>query len=114
MSPPFDGPGVKPISAVELQAMRDRGVPFELIDVRTEDERAIAKIEGSRLLDAESYDTLLALDRDTTIVFHCHHGMRSQAAAEYFLQKEGFRDVYNLIGGIEAWSALVDPSVPRY
>ena len=47
------------------------------------------------------------------MVFQCHHGVRSQAAAEYF-QREGFRNLCNLEGGIDAWSTLVDPSVPRY
>jgi monothiol glutaredoxin len=55
----------------------------------------------------------MAMDRSTALVFQCHHGMRSQAAAEYF-QRAGFRRLYNLEGGIDAWSTRVDPSVPRY
>ena len=55
----------------------------------------------------------MAMDHDTPIVFQCHHGMRSQGAAQYF-QKAGFRRLYNLSGGIEEWSRLVDPTVPRY
>lgn len=93
--------------------MIDAGERFELIDVRTEEERAIAHIEGSRLLDQRCHDDLLGLDRDTAIVFQCHHGIRSQSAAEYFTQ-HGFRNLYNLRGGIEAWSQLVDHSVARY
>ena len=107
-------PRVKQISAAELKAMMDRAVPFELVDVRTEEERSIAKIEGSRLLNEEGHAYLLTLDRNTTIVFHCHHGIRSQAAAEYFLRGVGFRNLYNVRGGIDAWSEIVDPSVPRY
>ena len=110
---PNEPPRVNQISATELKAMMDRGLPFELVDVRTEVERAIAKIEGSRLLDADGHRYLLGLDRHTTIVFQCHHGIRSQSAAEYFL-RERFRNLYNLQGGIDAWSQLVDPSVPRY
>ena len=94
--------------------MMDRAVPFELVDVRTEEERAIAKIEGSRLLNEEGHNYLLTLDRNRTIMFHCHHGIRSQAAAEYFLREHGFRSIYNVGGGIDAWSEIVDPSVPRY
>jgi len=85
----------------------------QLVDVRTDEERARAKIDGSRLLDQAYHDVLLRLDRETPIVFQCHHGVRSQQAAEYFRHK-GFRNLYNLRGGIEAWSLLVDPSVPRY
>jgi monothiol glutaredoxin len=111
---PNEPPRVRQISATELKAMMDRRLSFELVDVRTEEERAIAKIEGSRLLNQESHNYLLSLDRNTTIVFHCHHGIRSQSAAEYFLREEGFRNLYNLRGGIDAWSQLVEPSVPRY
>ena len=93
--------------------MIENGAPFELVDVRSDDERAFAKIDGSRLLDRAYHDALLLLDRDTPIVFQCHHGVRSQHAAEYF-QQEGFRNLFNLRGGIDAWSLLVDPSVPRY
>ena len=106
-------PRVQQIVAADVKAMMDRGDTFELIDVRTEQERAVANIKGSELLDDAVHDRLLTLDRDTTMVFQCHHGMRSQAAAEYF-QRAGFRRLYNLQGGIEAWSLQVDPSVPRY
>jgi monothiol glutaredoxin len=85
----------------------------ELVDVRTPEERAIAAIDGSRLLDQAYHDALLLRDRETAIVFQCHHGIRSQHAAEYF-RRAGFRNLYNLTGGIDAWSLLVDPSVPRY
>ena len=93
--------------------MIESGALFELVDVRSDDERAFAKIDGSRLLDQAFHDSLLGLDRNTPIVFQCHHGVRSQQAAEYFQQK-GFRNLFNLRGGIDAWSLLVDPSVPRY
>jgi len=73
----------------------------------------MATIDGSRLFDQAYQDALLLRDRDTPIVFQCHHGIRSQHAAEYF-RGEGFRNLYNLRGGIDAWSLLVDPSVPRY
>ena len=93
--------------------MMDAGDTFEFIDVRTPLERELAHIEGSRLLDRDYGDHLLTLDRNTTLVFQCHHGIRSQAAAEQLTQK-GYRNVYNLRGGIDAWSAEVDPRVPRY
>lgn len=110
---PNQAPRIRQLSAPELKAMIDEGRSFEFVDVRTPEERAVARIEGSRLLDKEYYDYLLGLDRTTPIVFQCHHGMRSQGAAEHCLG-EGFRNLYNLQGGIDAWSQLVDPSVPRY
>jgi monothiol glutaredoxin len=104
---------VRQLQAAELKAMIDKGETFELVDVRTEWEREIAKLDGARLLDQEYHDHLLTLDRETPIVFQCHHGVRSQGAAEYFEQL-GFTNLSNLRGGIDAWSTLVDPSMPRY
>lgn len=104
---------IQQLSAPELKALIDSGASFELVDVRTHEERAVARIEGSRLLDQEYHDALLGLDRETPLVFQCHHGIRSQRAAEYF-REQGFRRLSNLRGGIDAWSQLVDPSVARY
>ena len=104
---------VRQISPQELKALLDKQEPLELIDVRTEGERSIARIEGARHLDQAALEYLDGLDRDTLLVFHCHHGIRSQGAAQRFLAK-GFTRVCNLSGGIEAWSTAVDPSVPRY
>ncbi|MDB4968980.1 MAG: hypothetical protein JWN44_4669 [Myxococcales bacterium] len=104
---------VKPLTPKALKAMLDAGDKVELFDVRTPEEHAIASLAGARLLDQPAQTYLLGLDRSTPIVFHCHHGGRSQAAAEHFL-KQGFKTVYNLEGGLDAWSQTVDPSVPRY
>jgi rhodanese-related sulfurtransferase len=104
---------IRQLSAPDLKALLQSGTAIELVDVRTEEERAIAAIGGSRLLDQAYHDALLRRDRDTPLVFQCHHGIRSQHAADYF-RREGFRNLYNLQGGIDAWSLLVDPSVPRY
>ncbi len=110
---PNESPAIRQLSAPDLKALIDSGLAFELVDVRTHHERAIAKLKGSRLLDQAYHDYLLGLDRQSVIVFQCHHGIRSQAAAEYFL-REGFGNLSNLQGGLDAWSRLVDPSVPRY
>ena len=103
---------VKQLSPQELKAMLDRGA-VELFDVRPDHERALANIPVARSLDEAGQEYLFALDRNAPIAFICHHGMRSQSAAQQVLG-EGFRNVYNLRGGIHAWSETVDPSVPRY
>jgi len=84
---------------------------------------AFVELEGQLVAARRQYDEakaldearadLLAMKRDSAIALHCHHGIRSRAAAEN-LVREGFTDVYNLEGGIDAWSQEVDPSVPRY
>ncbi|HVV88332.1 MAG TPA: Grx4 family monothiol glutaredoxin [Kofleriaceae bacterium] len=104
---------VKAIGPKELKALLDSGAVKHLYDVRTPKERATASIAGTRLLDDEAIAELEQLDKSTPIAFHCHHGGRSQNAAEHFLQK-GFKQVYNLAGGIDAWSMQIDPKVPRY
>ncbi len=102
------------MSPAELvAARRDADDAPTLVDVRTSDERARAVIEGSILLDDEGLRTVSALPKDTKLVFYCHTGVRSMSAAEHF-RAEGFTDVHNLEGGIDAWSREADPSVPRY
>lgn len=85
----------------------------KLFDVRTDAELAIASVEGARAIRNEDLPELEQLPRDTRIAFLCHHGMRSDAAARMFAGM-GFTEVHNTVGGIDAWSTQVDPSVPRY
>lgn len=105
-------PEVKQVSARELKELLDAG-KVRLYDVRTEQERAVAMIAGSTFFDDEALAAAEKLAKDTPLAFHCHHGSRSQAAAEYML-RQGFTTLYNLRGGIEAWSRDVDSKVPRY
>ena len=104
---------VQQLRPKELAAKLASGEIKELFDVRTPKERATASIAGARLLDDEAIAYLEGLPKDTPVAFHCHHGGRSQNAALHFLGK-GFTRVYNLAGGIDAWSQEVDPKVPRY
>ena len=102
------------ITVQELKQKLDRGEKVVLIDVREPWEYNIAKIEGAQLIPL---GTLAAeykkLDPNTEIVMHCLMGMRSMDATQFLLQ-QGFKNVKNLTGGINAWSLQVDPSVPRY
>jgi len=109
---PNEPPRVRRIGPKELKAMLDAG-EVELYDVRPDPERALASIGAARKLDAKTQEHILSLPKDTAIAFHCHHGTRSRGAAEALL-REGFTRVYNLEGGIEAWSNEVDPSISRY
>jgi monothiol glutaredoxin len=106
-------PAVKSIGPRELKALLDAGTVKHFYDVRQPGERDKAAIPGTTLLDEAAAAAIEKLDKSTPLAFHCHHGPRSQNAAEHFLQK-GFKQVYNLAGGIEAWSQQVDPKIPRY
>jgi len=103
---------VKGIDPKALKALLDAG-KIELFDVRPDHERALASIAQAKKLDAAGQEYLLGLRKDVPVAFHCHHGTRSRSAAEQLL-REGFTNVYNLEGGIDAWAREVDPSIPRY
>ncbi|HEY4121612.1 MAG TPA: Grx4 family monothiol glutaredoxin [Byssovorax sp.] len=107
---PSQPAAVKQMTVQELAAKLDGGAPLHLFDVRTDGERNIAVIARAVPFTP---DALEALPKDAPIVFHCHHGGRSQAAAERALAM-GFKDVSNLRGGIDAWSTSVDAKVARY
>lgn len=110
---PNEPPRVKTMSVEELKGRLDRREALHLFDVRTEKERAIAVIPGARPLDDAAEEDIRALPKEAVLVFHCHHGIRSRAAAERYVEL-GYRNVFNLTGGIDAWSRAIDPSVPRY
>jgi monothiol glutaredoxin len=110
---PNEPPRVKAMTVKELKALMDKGEKLSLFDVRTPGERETAKIAGAVHLDEAGEKQLLALPKDAKIVFHCHHGGRSRTAADR-LVKEGWKNVWNLEGGIDAWSQQIDPTVKRY
>ena len=108
-----NAPKVQPMSVRDLKSAIDAGHAMELLDVRTPEERAIAAIPGAVLLNESEAARIEGLSRETRLVLHCHHGGRSQQAAEQFVSL-GFTQVFNVVGGIDAWSQEIDPDVPRY
>lgn len=103
---------VKPMTVQTLQA-RINDETITLIDVRPSDERAQASIAAASALEDTNESTLASLPKDTPIAFICHTGRRSQIVAGRFAA-HGFTEVYNVEGGIDAWSREMDSSVPRY
>ncbi len=98
----------------ELKERMDKGDKVFLLDVREPHEFSLAKIEGATLIPLGTLpNSLNQLDPNEEIVALCHKGMRSADAVGFLLQ-QGFSNVKNLVGGIEAWSIEIDPSVPRY
>ena len=102
------------MSAHELKRKMDAREPFELIDVREVFEYEIARIDGAKLIPlGEIAERVSELQREQPIVVHCHSGQRS-AQAVRLLRQRGFANVYNLEGGIDAWSDQIDSNVPKY
>jgi len=102
---------------IEPRELADRiatGEPMYLLDVRTREEYEAVKLPNAHLFTQELMQEILGTGSRTNLfVIYDHTGARSMDAAAYF-QGHGFENVKSLRGGIDAWSAEVDPKLPRY
>ncbi len=92
------------------------GEPVYLLDVRQPWEHEHCHLPNSTLVPLGELPERLGeveVPNGSTIVVYCHHGVRSLSGAA-ILEANGFGEAYSLAGGIEAWSLLIDPNVPRY
>lgn len=102
------------ITPATLAAWRAEGVPHAVLDVREPWEVEIAALPGALAVPmAEVPARLGELPRDVPLVVLCHHGARSLRVTAW-LRAQGLANAVNLSGGIDAWSADVDPTVPTY
>ena len=103
------------ITPQELKAELDAGAPVVLLDVRESWEYETAHIDGSRLLPMGEIPERAKRELNPAdhIVVVCHHGVRSLDVTGW-LRRQNFSAVQSLRGGIDAWSRLVDPAMPRY
>lgn len=109
-----------PMTARELQLRLQRGEAIQIVDVREDGELALARLplpvvhlplsRSQHWL--ESLDQ--QLDRDRPVLVLCHAGIRSWQMGCWLIQERGYGQVWNLEGGIDAWSVEVDGGVPRY
>ncbi|MDQ4120835.1 MAG: rhodanese-like domain-containing protein [Acidobacteriota bacterium] len=103
------------ITATELKQKMDAGEDIQIIDVREQNERDFAKIPNSKLIPiGEILNRMDELDPLRKAVLHCHGGGRSSRAIKALKQAGYEGELYNLKGGITAWSDEVDPTVPKY
>ncbi len=85
-----------------------------MLDVREPWELEIAAIDGTLNIPMQSIpDAIDALPRDKELLILCHHGIRSMNVA-YFLEQQGFSSVFNVTGGIDAWSRMINTKLSRY
>ncbi len=105
--------GIPQITAVELKKRLDNKDDIFVLDVREPHEYQIANL-GAKLIPLGDLPARAGeLDKNAEIIVHCKSGGRSQKASE-FLAQNGFKKVWNLAGGITAWSNDVDPKIPKY
>ncbi len=105
---------MREMNVKELSERIQAGTAPIIIDVREPDEYRYARIPGAVLKPLGGITQWSQeLDKEQEYVLQCHTGSRSWQAA-HLLERMGFKKVYNLEGGIEAWSMQVDPNVPRY
>ncbi|MDX1627609.1 MAG: molybdopterin-synthase adenylyltransferase MoeB [Fulvivirga sp.] len=105
---------VKEITVKELNELRQQGEDFQLIDVREPHEREIANIEGELIPLGKIPESLDKIDKNKKVVVYCRSGARSAKAVEYIQRQLDIDNLYNLKGGILAWSNEIDPSIPKY
>jgi adenylyltransferase/sulfurtransferase len=107
---------VPQITPPQLAEKLAAGEPVFLLDVRQPDEHAYAALPGSTLIPLGELPQRageVAPPPGALVVVYCHHGVRSLTGA-VLLDRAGVGPVASLAGGIDAWSRLIDPSVPRY
>ena len=102
------------IQPIKLHQRLKQGDDICIIDVRDEWEHSLTSIAGSEHIPLnELADRIQEIMFEEEIAVYCHHGERAFRGAEILLES-GFKKVYHLTGGIDAWSQVVDSKVPRY
>ena len=105
--------GIPQMTVKELKRRIDAGEDVQLIDVREPYEFQIAQIGGKLIPQNDVPQRLAEIDRNREVIVHCRSGARSQRIAE-FLKQSGYPTVYNVAGGILAWSDEIDPKIQKY
>jgi adenylyltransferase/sulfurtransferase len=107
---------VQQLRPAELAAKLAAGEPVYLLDVRQPEEHAFAALPNSTLIplgELANRTAEVEPPPGALVVVYCHHGIRSVTGAA-LLERAGIGPTASLSGGIDAWSALIDPKVPRY
>lgn len=105
------------ISVTDLKRKLDAKESIKLVDCREMPEYQIARLEGAELIPMNTIPAKLqsieGMADERTVVVYCHHGVRSLNVVNW-LRQQGVENCQSLEGGIDAWSVLIDPAVPRY
>ena len=105
---------MKSISVKELKELKDNNEEFQLVDVREEYEYDIANIDGELIPLGDLPDNMDKIAKDKKVIMQCRSGARSARAIKFLEENGDFDNLYNLEGGILAWSDEIDPSIEKY
>jgi len=105
---------IQECTVLELKQMLDNGEHFTLIDVRENEEYEIAQMNGKLIPLSEIQDRWTEIPKEGKVVIHCRSGVRSANVIRFLIDQHGYTNLINLKGGILAWSAEIDSSVPKY
>lgn len=105
---------IREITVQELKNMQDSGEAYTLIDVRNPDEFNYCNLDGILIPMSQIPDKIPEIPQEGKVIIHCHHGGRSRKVIAWLQDAYGYKNLYNLQGGIHAWSVDIDSSVPIY
>ena len=105
---------MKTVNVQELKQLLEEKQDFQLIDVLEPFENDLCTLNGVLIPMAEILARLDEINTDKKVIIHCRSGMRSANVISYLEQNHGYSNLFNLTGGILAWSAEIDPSMPSY
>ncbi len=104
---------MKEITVSEFKKLKDENTDVQLIDIREDYELEIAEMGGEHIPMGDVMDNLDKVSKTKQVVIHCRTGARSAAICNA-LEREGFKNVYNLKGGIIAWADEIDDTIMKY
>ena len=97
-----------------LNELREKDENIQILDIRDDTERSHAQVKGSlHIKITEIANRHTELDKNKNIFVMCHTGTRSQTVVKW-LKKNGYENCVNVLGGIDAWAALIDRNIRRY
>ncbi|MDW3196285.1 MAG: rhodanese-like domain-containing protein [Cytophagales bacterium] len=105
---------MKELTVKELKQLIDDGADFQLVDVREPNEFEFANINGELIPMGSVPENVDKFSKDKQVIVQCRSGKRSADVIRFLEQNHGYDNLYNLVGGILAWSDEIDSTVPKY
>ncbi|MEX1239980.1 MAG: ThiF family adenylyltransferase [Cyclobacteriaceae bacterium] len=105
---------MKEVTVLELKKLMDSKADFQLIDVREPHEYDICNLNGELIPMSDIPNNVDKISKDKQVVLHCRSGKRSGDMLLWLEKNHGFRNLYNLKGGVLAWAKEIDPEFPTY